>query len=107
MNPAKPQPTREDDNALLLQNELIDIVREEIGMNEEFATPIAGAIVRGLRKRVGGQRIYVPTAPKDESRDAAIFRRFNGTNGAELCREYEIGRSRLYQIIAKFRPSGQ
>lgn len=90
--------------ALSLQFELTDIVREEIGMNEMFATLMAEAITRGLRKRLGGQEIYVP-APDKRSRNEIIWREFNGQNLEEIMRKTGLGKSQIYEINKK-KPAG-
>ncbi len=53
-------PACEESSALFLQREMQDILKTETGLHEEFATPIAVALVRGWRKRAGAQRIYIP-----------------------------------------------
>jgi len=97
------QPKR-DDGAIALQHEFTAIVREEIGMNEGFASQIAEALVRGLRRRFRGQNLgdyYLAeqSAADREERDAAIRAEFNGQNRAEVCQKYGISKSRLYQIV--------
>lgn len=99
-------PAQIEDQAIQLQREVADIVREEIGMHEGFANDIAAAIVRGLRKRYGGRTlgargsIYIP-APDKSARNAAIRAEFNGTNADDVCRRHDISRSRLYQLVGK------
>lgn len=100
-------PSQSDDLALQLEYDFVEIVREEIGLDEKEAARIAAAIVRGVRKRYGGERlggkgIYIP-APSKHERDAAIRAAYNGTNGEEVMRKHGIKRARLYQII-KQRP---
>lgn len=87
-----------EDDALLLESEFTAIVREEVGMHEAFASQVARALVRGLRKRMPAQQLYIP-APDKAERDAAIRREFNGRNTEELMRRYDVGRRRLYQIV--------
>lgn len=87
-----------EDDALLLESEFTAIVREEVGMHEAFASQVARALVRGLRKRMPAQQLYIP-APDKAERDAAIRREFNGRNAEEVMRRYDIGRRRLYQIV--------
>ncbi len=100
----EPTAVQIEDQAIQLQREMVDIVREEIGMNEVFANTVAAAIVRGMRKRYGGRTlgskgaIYVHALGKSE-RNAAICAEFNGTNSAEVCKKHGISRARLYQIV--------
>jgi Mor family transcriptional regulator len=101
---AQPTPAQLEDQSIQLHREFVEIVREEIGMNERFANDVASALVRGMRKRYGGQTlgrrgaIYVP-APDKTERNTAIRAEFNGTNAAQVCTRYQISRSRLYQIV--------
>ena len=97
--------TKRDDADVALRYEFTAIVREEIGMNEGFASQIAEALVRGLRRRFRGQSLgdyYLAeqSAADREERDAAIRAEFNGQNRAEVCQKYGISKSRLYQIVA-------
>lgn len=87
-----------DDARAQLHADFTDIVRAEIGMNEQFASDIAAAILRGLCARLGGREVYIPAEDKS-ARDAAIRREFDGTNAAGVCRRHGVSRSRLYQII--------
>jgi len=99
--PTTISPAREESNANLLQNEFVNALRTETGLQGEYAAMIAAALVRGMRKQLGGQRVYIPTYPANEQRDTAIRQRFNGQNAAELCAEFDISRTRLYQIAAQ------
>ena len=67
------------DHQVALANEITAILRERIGYHEQFAAPIAEAIVSGLASRRGGDVLYVPTGnrkPRQLSeRNAAILAR--------------------------------
>ncbi|HYF17698.1 MAG TPA: Mor transcription activator family protein [Ramlibacter sp.] len=90
-------PALNEDAAALLQMEFTEIVREEIGYKEDFASQIASAVLRGLRRRRGGEELYVPAADRSE-RDAAIRREFNGTNLLEVCRRHGVSKSTVYRV---------
>ena len=102
---AQQTPAQLEDQAIQLHREYVEIVREEIGLHEQFANDIAAAIVRGMRKRYGGRSlgakgcIYIHKPDKSE-RNAAIRAEFNGTNADEVCKKHGIGRSTLYRIAA-------
>ncbi|MGJ7544624.1 Mor transcription activator family protein [Variovorax sp. LT1R16] len=87
-----------DDAAAQLEQDIITIVREETGMHLGIATMFSEALVRGLRRRLGGQELYIP-APDRTERDTAIRRDYNGRNMDELMRTHQIGRTRFYEII--------
>lgn len=93
-------PGQSEDAAASLHNELTAIVREEIGLNESLASQFALLILRGIRQRLGGQELYIPTEDR-APRDAAIRAEFNGRNRDEICRKYGISRSGLYKILGR------
>lgn len=76
------------------------ILREEIGMNESIGGIFAAAMVRGLRRRLGGRELYIP-APDRSERDATIRRDFNGGNVDELMRRHGLSRTRIYEIVGQ------
>lgn len=86
-----------------LQQDLVEIVREEIGMHEAIASVFASAVVRGLRRRMGGSDLYIPS-PDLSDRDASIRREFDGKNLAHIMAKYNVKRSRVYQICARRDP---
>jgi Mor family transcriptional regulator len=87
-----------DDARAQLHADFTEIVRAEIGMNEQFASDMASAILRGLCSRLGGREVYIPAEDK-AARNAAIRAEFDGTNSDAVCRRHGISRSRLYQIV--------
>lgn len=89
------------DRQVALANEITAILRERVGYHEQFAAPIAEAIVHGLTERRGGDLLYVPTGRRSglQSRNSAIRLEFNGRNCKQLCQKYDIGRSTLYKIV--------
>lgn len=97
---SRDSPGLTEDAAMALQYELTAIVRDEIGMNEHFASQIAEALMRGLRKKFGGGQVYIPVQDRP-ARDAAIRSEFNGRNHAEVCRRHRISRTRLYEIVSR------
>ncbi|UXY13851.1 hypothetical protein N8I74_11010 [Chitiniphilus purpureus] len=96
-------PHETDYHALQLHHELTQILRDEAGYSAQAAQTLAAALVRGMRKRIGGQEFYVPAVDKRE-RDAAIRREFNGLNRKEICRKFGISKSRLYAIVGRQKP---
>lgn len=98
--PFEMTPGQTEDAAVQLEQDIIGIVREEIGMHEQMATVFAQALVRGLRRRLGGQELYIPS-PNRAERDAAIRREFNGENLEEICKKFGLGRTRIYEIVSR------
>lgn len=93
-----------EDRAVALQYELTAILREEVGLHEPFASQIAEAVMRGLRRRRGGDSLYVPKYGSRVVRDAAVVQAFDGRNRDAVCRRFEISRSTFYEILARRRP---
>ena len=91
---------KDEDHAMLLQGEIADALNSEIGLKREIAADWASRVVANLRRRLGTQRIYIPQ-PSRADRDEAIYREYNGTNGAELCQRFGIGKARLHQIYTE------
>lgn len=93
------------DHQVALANEITAILRERIGYHEQFAAPIAEAIVSGLVERRGGDELYIPTGTANPrrlaERNAAIRREFNGRNRRQLCEKWGISKSRLYEIVGE------
>lgn len=71
------------------------------GEQAEAAAEIGFKTAEFLREHWGGQKIYIPKGVTFAAsrRDIEIFGRFRGTNALELCREYGITNTRLYQIV--------
>ncbi len=91
-----------------IQPELIEELRDKLreffieeGIEEPAARRIAFRASEMVRLDFGGQTVYFPKGRSIEpsERDLAIYRRFNGDNRNQLCREFNLSTSRLYQII--------
>ncbi|RJP17205.1 MAG: DNA-binding protein [Deltaproteobacteria bacterium] len=77
----------------------------ERGEKAEAAAEIGFKTAEFLREHWGGQKIYIPKGITfaASQRDIEIYGRFRGTNALDLCREYKITNTRLYQIIHAMR----
>lgn len=89
-----------EDTLVALTQDLTAVVQQEIGMKEIFATQMADALVRGLRKRMGGQDLYIPAEDKTE-RDAHIRKEFNGRNIDEMCKKFSLSKRSIYKIVER------
>lgn len=94
-----------EDSVLQLQYDLVEIATAELGMHEVEASRVAVALVSGLRKRYGGERLgrrglYIP-APSKQERNEAIRRDFDGTNADAVMKRHGIKRSTFYRVIGK------
>ena len=97
-------PGGSEDRAVALHYELTAILWEEVGLHEPFASQIAEAVMRGLRRRRGGDSLYVPKSGSRAARDAAVLQAFDGRNRDAVCRRFGISRSTFYEILARRRP---
>lgn len=93
----EPETLAPADSADWWRNELKIIVRERVGMNEEFAALFADSLFAGLRERAGGREVYIP-APDKTSRDQQIRAMFNGRNLAQVMREFGVSRRTVYNV---------
>lgn len=93
-----------EDAAIQLERDFIDIVREEIGMHEAIASVFANALVRGLRRRLGGQEVYIP-ATDTHARDERIRREFTGPASLmQIQRWSGLSRTSIYRIAGRRPP---
>lgn len=87
-----------EDAAIQLERDFIEIVSAEICMHDALAEVFASALVRGLRRKHGGQEIYIP-AEDTRERDARIRREFTGPASLPAIQRWSgLSRSRIYQI---------
>lgn len=91
----------QEDRALALQVELTEIIQEETGLHEPIATQIAERVLRGLRRRRGGDELYVPKGSAGRARDEKVRSAYKGNNRDEVCRDFGISRSTFYSILAR------
>ncbi len=90
-----------EDRAVALHYELTAILREEVGLHEHFASQIAEAVLRGLRRRRGGEEVYIPKRLPRAVRDRAVRESFTGANRDEVCKVFDISRATFYAIIGQ------
>lgn len=92
---------RIEDEVALLRAEVAEILGAHTGLKPAYAEPLAAALVEGLRERLGGQLLYIPTnrSAAKAKRDARIRAEFNGRNRDEVCARHGISRSSFYGIV--------
>lgn len=103
MPPRTPMPSA-DDSAVSLVYEITAAIQQEVGMAEGFASQIAEAITRGLRKRLGGTEVYVPKYAarlEKRDRDNQIRGEFNGRNRQALQERFGLSKTQIYDIVKK------
>lgn len=77
-------------------------IMAERGIDRDLAAELGQELAEFLRAEWGGQQVYIPRGTHFElsARDVEIWESWNGDNVLELCRQYNISKQRLYQIIA-------
>ena len=94
-----------EDAAVQLERDFVDIVREEIGMHDSLARLFANALVRGMRRRLGGRQVYIPATDTSE-RDARIRREFTGPASLmQIQRWSGLSRASIYRIAGRRPPT--
>ncbi len=75
------------------------------GLESAKGREIAWNASERIRKTWSGMNIYIPKGRDFDlsKRDYEIYRRWNGDNKFQLCREYDITEQRLYQILKAVR----
>lgn len=88
-----------EDAAVQIERDFIEIVQQEIGMHEHLAAPFSQALVRGLRRRMGGRELYIP-APDLGERNDRIRREFTGPASLPAIQRWSgLSRTQIYAIV--------
>ena len=70
-----------------------------ISGQEELAEKVSENIAITFRQNFGGIPIYIHKSEDHSVRNAEIYRKFNGRNTHELCREYSLCYQQICKII--------
>lgn len=83
--------------------EQVASVLVEFNIMADEAEQCGSAIADHLASHWGGQHITIPMdyAWKLSARDLQIWEKFNGTNHAELAREFKVTTNAIYRIIKR------
>lgn len=75
------------------------------GDAEDEAMKVGFEVAEFIRRHWAGIAVYIPRGQKWflSQRDQEIAQEFNGSNGLELCRKYQVSLVRLYQIVKAVR----
>ncbi len=101
---------QDEDAAFHLKQQMERIVMEFLGLNASLAAPFADTLVDGMRKRMGGNRVYIPAAKTKLSieaerakRDREIADMFNGRNHSDVMKHFNISRRSVYRAVQRTR----
>lgn len=92
---------RLDDKLDGLRAHVVAVIREQTGLKDEFALPIAARIIDVFRREVAGERVYVPVRDPDIAKKVAA--EFDGNNRDALLAKYDIDRSTFYRYLQRAR----
>lgn len=102
--------TLDEDAAVQLKVQMEGIVMEFLGLNANLAAPFAASIVDGMRRRMGGNRVYIPAAKtklsieaERSARDREIAEMFNGRNLKEVMAHFGVSRRSVYRAVERTR----
>lgn len=89
----------DSDRTEALRRELIGAIVDGTGMREMMAVPLADTLVAYLQREYGGDRMYVPAAPRqyDVLQIKASLER--GESIAGVCREHNMSRTTLFKLF--------
>lgn len=75
------------------------------GLDMDAANEAAMSATEKVRIAFAGQLLYIPRGDKFNiaERDEEIYGRFDGTNVAELARDYKLSVAHVYRVISKCR----
>jgi hypothetical protein len=98
-------PVRLEDKLEGLRTQVVRMIREQTGLHEQFALPIAAKIIEVFFREVAGERVYVPLRDPDIAEK--VIAEFNGKNRDDLLAKYGIDRATFYRYLkrGRLRPS--
>ena len=80
---------------VVIEQVIEDVLRSRL--SRDLADQLQGEIVQAIQLRCGGETVYILKKPKLDR--AALTAQFTGRNIDELCRDFQITRQRVYQIL--------
>ena len=90
-----------DSSAELLHHVVTVLVRDHLQIGGPVGELMVDQLFRALRRRFGGQDLYIPVEDVAMLRHARIVSLFNGRNHHEVCREVGISRATLYRMLKR------
>ncbi len=91
--------SKDTDRTEALRAELVRGIVEDLGVPEVLAMPYANSILSHLQREYGGQKLYVPSPPRqyDLLQIAAALER--GISISRVSREFGMSRTTLYSLF--------
>jgi hypothetical protein len=82
-----------------LRTLIVRQIREQLGLHERLALPLADAIVRSLQRSYGGQQIRIPTQSRVDRYQAIRDAKALGASVDEICTDLAVGRATVYRAL--------
>jgi len=93
-------PERESDLLEIIENSLaLFLVESGAVVKRQLAGELSAEFIQNIRDSYGGDRYWLSAS--QSRRYKSIQRRFDGSNGAELMREFGISRATFYRDLSK------
>lgn len=87
-----------------LCTDITQIVREETGLHERIAYPIAAGIARRMQERWGGSEVYIPArSAEDRHREIREAMESPGATVASVGRALGVSRATVYNALSRGR----
>jgi Mor family transcriptional regulator len=80
---------------------MVEVIREETGLHERFARPMAEGILRRLGDEFRGERVYLGEDRETVYQQAIA--EFNGRNRDAVCAKYGMSRATFYRVLNRGR----
>ena len=90
--------------------EMRDFLARELkarSIESQTAEDISSSVAITFRQNYGGMPIYIQKSDDNSQRNAEIYRKFNGKNTFELCREYDLCYQQILKIVKEQRTKNQ
>ena len=81
-----------------IEDELI-LVALKFGVSKPIALDMSRALLSKMKSVFGGDTLYIKKS-KNQERNKAIKKMFNGANHSDVCTEFEVSKSTLYRVLS-------
>lgn len=89
-----------DDRFAAVQARMVDLAREQCGMNEQTALKFVSQVLVVMQQEFAGDRVYFPR-PKSYDESAVLADVDAGAKPTEICQRHHISRDTYYRVLRK------
>lgn len=87
------------DTEVSMRQRFTRCIRQHTGLDERIAHELAQEAFRAILFEYRQERIYVSESKRERNRK--IRAEFNGRNGPELMKRYNISKATLYRVVGR------